>query len=266
MERQATLEDARVGCQDAELLQPAHELHGVGLERDAGLAAGQPRPVLADDVAIDEVEPVVAALLGRVVAGVGVVVRICTLAARVLGPVFLYDESGEAQRRVPLDERDREVDVELAQRQLAVEVEHERPRLLGPDQGAVERPRVRVGQRRREHVIRHLIAGADIGLEAGVDEQPGVLAEDVRHPGHDVAAVVAAVAVAVAGADVGLDAVDVGGVLGDRVGDAEVGVGAPQDAARAGDQLDSLDGLDRLHPRDAGDVDHSGRTSTRRSS
>lgn len=65
----------------------------------------------------------------------------------------------------------------------------------------------------------HLEAGCS--LERAVDEQLGPAAEQVGQAGHHVGAGVGAIAVAVAELAADLDAVDVLGVLGDDVDDAE---------------------------------------------
>ena len=88
-----------------------------------------------------------------------------------------------------------------------------------------------------EALVRDVLEDLQLAVEEGLAEQ---------RVGLEVLLV--AGAVAVAGGE--LEAVDVLGVLGDEVGDAEERVGAPEHAARAGHHLDALDGLERLRAAD----------------
>lgn len=72
---------------------------------EAGLAAGEPGPVLADHVAVEEVDLVVARPPALVDAGVGGVGERLLVRRIVLGEVLEHDEAGEAERGVALDVR-----------------------------------------------------------------------------------------------------------------------------------------------------------------
>ena len=121
---------------------------------DTGLVAGEPRTVLEHRVAVERIGAVELRDVQRIA-------RIRLILRRV---------SGQAERLVHLAGRERHAELQLVVRELRVEIDDQRLRLVGLRERAVRVRRVRLRQRIVEEQDRHVEASTLIGLDARMAE------------------------------------------------------------------------------------------------